>query len=92
MLRSEPMSCFKIQSANESVENIMFTLGNENLLHFENLNSSLKDDKPFMSNLLRCKELETKIKELKEIIYSCGSRAFFGFLSRVCLVKFFSSF
>ena len=74
MLRSETMSCFKLQSASESVENIMFALGKENLLHFENLNNKLRDEKPFISNLKRCQALEEKILELKTIIRSCGSK------------------
>ena len=76
MLRSEKMSCFKLQSANESVENIMFTLGKENLVHFEDLNSALKDEKPFLSNLKRCQDLEEKIMELKRIVKSCGSKEY----------------
>lgn len=67
------MSCFKLQAANESVENIMFTLGNESVTHFENLNSHLRDAQPFTSNLRRCKLLEEKILELKTIIRACGS-------------------
>jgi len=77
MLRSENMSCFKLQSANESVENIMFMIGKENLVHFENLNSRLKDEKPFLSNLKRCQALDEKNGELKDIVRACGSRASF---------------
>ena len=88
MLRSEKMTCFSLQSANESVENIMFSLGKENLVHFENLNSALKDEKPFLSNLKRCQNLEEKISELKRIIKSCGSMIIFLILI-LYLVKFF---
>ena len=74
MFRSEKMSCFKLQIADESVEDVMFTLGQERMTHFEDLNAGGKIEKPFSKNLKRCEELEQKIWEFKEIVNACGSR------------------
>ena len=84
MFRSEDMTCMKIQSSVESIENIMFEMGKRGIFHFEDLNYKASAEKPFLGNLKRCDELEERIKELKRIIKACGSML--GFI--VCILVY----
>ena len=85
MLRSEDMTCMKIQSSVESIENIMFEMGKRGIFHFEDLNYKASAEKPFLENLKRCDELEQRIKELKRIIKACGSTSSFTLFIHVYL-------
>ena len=73
MLRSEPMSCYKMQIPHESLENVIWTLGKKGEVHIVDMNEDGKQEKPFGNNLKRCELLEEKIKEIKSIIKSSGS-------------------
>lgn len=74
MLRSELMSCYKMQIADESVENVIWTLGKKGEVHIVDLNQDGKTEKPFTNNLKRCELLEEKINEIKQIINTSGSK------------------
>ena len=71
------MSCFRLETADETVENVMLNLGKQKNVHFENMNWKNGSEKPFIDNLRRCESLEEKILEFKDIIDTCGSTTYF---------------
>jgi hypothetical protein len=71
-----------MQIADESVENVIWTLGKKGEVHIVDLNQDGKAEKPFSNNLKRCELLEEKIKEIKEIINTSGSKLLFWLISR----------